>query len=127
MKKLFFFSPLSIYCIKLYLVTAGLTTTKYMEPPGDVAEDSSSTNSADQQEQMTRLSEERKVYVRRVSSRMYHRVRSTSTTPSAFPHLFQCILLVGLNLDSGEKKVKVPYIKTKYPLDVSIYFIFTST
>ncbi|KAJ9593008.1 hypothetical protein L9F63_015327, partial [Diploptera punctata] len=97
----------------------GLTAAKCMES-SDVGEDTSSTNSAEQQEQMTRLSEERKVYVRRVSSRMYHRVRSTSTTPSAFPHLFQCILLVGLNLDSGDKKVKVPYIKTKYPLDADV-------
>jgi GTP cyclohydrolase III len=82
-------------------------------------EDSSSTNSAEQQEQLTRQAEARKVYVRRVSSRVYHRVRSNATTSSAFPHLFQCILLVGLNLDFSDKKTKVPYIKTKYPLDVS--------
>ncbi|KAJ4444123.1 hypothetical protein ANN_05912 [Periplaneta americana] len=100
-------------------VKAGLTAARCVDPPVD-GEDSSSTNSADQQEQLTRLSEERKVYVRRVSSRVYHRVRSTSSTPSTFPHLFQCILLVGLNLDSSDKKTKVPYIKTKYPLDVSM-------
>jgi hypothetical protein len=99
-------------------VVDGLTAIRCLDPTVD-GEDSSSTTSAEQQEQLTRQAEERKVYVRRVSSRVYHRVRSTATTPSAFPHLFQCILLVGLNLDSSDKKIKVPYIKTKYPLDVS--------
>jgi hypothetical protein len=93
--------------------------------PNTLGEDNISTNSAEQQEQLTRQAEERKVYVRRVSSRVYHRVRSTATTPSAFPHLFQCILLVGLNLDPSDKKTKVPYVKTKHPLDVSecIYLV----
>jgi GTP cyclohydrolase III len=95
-----------------------LTNAKWLESNTD-GEDNCSTNSAELQEHLTRQAEERKVYVRRVSSRVYHRVRSTSTTPSAFPHLFQCILLVGLNLDPSDKKTKVPYIKTKYPLDVS--------
>jgi hypothetical protein len=108
----------SEYKVPYFLsVTAGLNVTRCVDLAED-CEDSSSTNSAEQQEQLTRQAEERKVYVRRVSSRVYHRVRSTATTPSAFPHLFQCVLLVGLNLDS-DKKTKVPYIKTKYPLDVS--------
>jgi hypothetical protein len=95
-----------------------LTNAKWLEPNTD-GEDNCSTNSAELQEQLTRQAEERKVYVRRVSSRVYQRVRSTATTPSAFPHLFQCILLVGLNLDPSDKKTKVPYVKSKYPLDVS--------
>lgn len=99
-------------------VAGGLTAARCLDPTVN-GEDSSSTNSAEQQEQLTRQAEERKVYVRRVSSRVYQRVRSTATTPSTFPHLFQCVLLVGLNLDSLDKKTKVPYIKTKYPLDVS--------
>jgi GTP cyclohydrolase III len=110
-------------CLQIVTVAAGLTADRCLDPTVD-GEDSSSINSAEQQEQLTRQAEERKVYVRRVSSRVYHRVRSTATAPSAFPHLFQCILLVGLNLDSSDKKTKVPYIKTKYPLEVSdsIYF-----
>jgi hypothetical protein len=102
----------------LYSVVAGLAAARCGEQ-NTHGEDDDNTNSAEQQDQLTRQAEERKVYVRRVSSRVYHRVRSTATTPSTFPHLFQCILLVGLNLDPSDKKTKVPYIKTKYPLDVS--------
>lgn len=108
----------------MYSVVVGLTAARCVES-NTHGEDNISTNSAEQQEQLTRQAEERKVYVRRVSSRVYHCVRSTATTPSAFPHLFHCILLVGLNLDPSDKKTKVPYIKTKYPLDVSecIYLV----
>jgi len=88
------------------------------DPTAD-GDDSSSTNSAEQQELLTQQAEERKVYVRRVSSMAYRRACTTAPTPSAFPHLFQCILLVGLNLDPSDKKTKVPYIRTRYPLDVS--------
>ncbi|XP_023713719.1 uncharacterized protein LOC111867790 isoform X2 [Cryptotermes secundus] len=97
----------------------GMTAARCVES-NTQGEDNISTSSAEQQEQLTRQAEERKVYVRRVSSRVYHRVRSTATTPSAFPHLFQCILLVGLNLDPSDKKTKVPYIKSKYPLDADV-------
>jgi len=103
------------------VVTPGMSAAKCADPTAD-GDDSSSTNSAEQQELLTQQAKERKVYVRRVSSIAYRRACSSAPTPSAFPHLFQCVLLVGLNLDPSDKKTKVPYIKTRYPLDVSECF-----
>ncbi|XP_067000147.2 uncharacterized protein [Anabrus simplex] len=78
------------------------------------SEDSASIASLEQQHQdLSKLTEERKVYVRRVSSRIFNSCQRL-TSPDSFPHLFHCVMLVGLNLDS-EKRIKVPYIKTKYP------------
>jgi hypothetical protein len=103
------------------LVTAGMSAARFADATAD-GDDSSSTNSAEQQELLTQQAEQRKVYVRRVSSVAYRRACNNAPTPSVFPHLFQCVLLVGLNLDPSDKKTKVPYIKTQYPLDVSECF-----
>ncbi|XP_054275648.1 uncharacterized protein LOC128994857 [Macrosteles quadrilineatus] len=58
---------------------------------------------------------ERKTYLKRVCSRArsFHR-------PSIVPesHLFEYLLLVGLNLNSS--RCKVPYIKARYPADVEV-------
>ncbi|XP_039287531.1 DENN domain-containing protein 2A [Nilaparvata lugens] len=59
------------------------------------------------------LTAERKGYVRRVSSRMTSVHRSHNQSPDQFPHLFECLLLVGLDLDPA--RCKVPYIKSRYP------------
>lgn len=61
---------------------------------------------------------ERKGYLRRVSKKL------TSTNSSVVQdkkHLFQALLLIGLDLSST--KEKLPYIKLKCPKDV-ILFIF---
>lgn len=62
---------------------------------------------------------ERKGYLRRVCSRgkSFHRPASTSDVSPCYPHLFEYLLLVGLDLDPT--RCKVPYIKAKYPPDAS--------
>lgn len=40
-----------------------------------------------------------------------------SPFPTDYKHLFECLLLIGLNLDATNNKV--PYIKMKYPDKVS--------
>ncbi|XP_075228892.1 uncharacterized protein LOC142328757 [Lycorma delicatula] len=62
------------------------------------------------------ITAERKGYVRRVSRRLTS-VRSPHPTPARFKHLFECLLLVGLDLNSA--RCKVPYIKNKFPENVS--------
>ncbi|KAK7866426.1 hypothetical protein R5R35_008953 [Gryllus longicercus] len=74
-------------------------------------------NSLGRRQDLTKLTEERKVYVRRVSSRVFNTRQRLSSQP--FSHLFHCIMLIGLNLD-GDKKTKVPYIKSKYPVNASV-------
>ncbi|XP_047097212.1 uncharacterized protein LOC124711272 [Schistocerca piceifrons] len=70
---------------------------------------------------LSRLTEERKVYVRRVSSHVSQLTRRAANRyrDSHYTHLFDCALLIGLNLDC-EKRVKVPYIKSKYPPQVEV-------
>lgn len=61
---------------------------------------------------------ERKGYLRRVAKKV------TSASPSIVQdknHLFQALLLVGLDLSST--KEKLPYIKYKYPEKVIIIFV----
>lgn len=70
---------------------------------------------------LSRLTEERKVYVRRVSSHVSQLTRRAVKRfrESRYTRLFDCALLIGLNLDC-EKRVKVPYIKSKYPPQVEV-------
>ncbi|XP_034235043.1 DENN domain-containing protein 2A-like [Thrips palmi] len=82
-------------------------------PPPDVPESASPTK-----ESLQQLTAERQTYVRRVSShvmgqRTLRLAHKTANTPSN--HLFECLLLVGLNLDPDRPKCKVPYIKSKFP------------
>lgn len=62
---------------------------------------------------------ERKGYLRRVCSRgkSFHRPASTIDASPCYPHLFEYLLLVGLDLDPT--RCKVPYVKAKYPPDTS--------
>lgn len=61
------------------------------------------------------LTEIRKNYVRRVCSTV-RKNRDKETDES--PHLFECCLLVELDMAA-----KTPYVKRRYPADVSIYCI----
>lgn len=44
---------------------------------------------------------------------------ASQTSYTSSNHLFECLLLVGLNLDPDRPKCKVPYIKSKFPPEVS--------
>ncbi|KAE8742896.1 hypothetical protein FOCC_FOCC011514 [Frankliniella occidentalis] len=95
-------------------------------PPPDVPEAASPSK-----ESLQRMTAERRTYVRRVSShvmgqRSLRLLPQTSTSSSnhsssnSASHLFECLLLVGLNLDPDRPKCKVPYIKTKFPPEASV-------
>lgn len=60
----------------------------------------------------------RKGYVQKIASKVITRQQSVVTPlPSDYKHLFECLLLIGLDLDTRNNKV--PYIKMKYPRNVS--------
>lgn len=75
----------------------------------------SSLNSKDREQ----ITAERKGYVRRVSRRVTSIRRPSHLIPERFSHLFECLILVGLDLNSA--RCKVPYIKSKFPENVSFY------
>ncbi|CAH0383279.1 unnamed protein product [Bemisia tabaci] len=91
----------------------------------EVSSDSDSTASVSEdfkenfrdgeKEQLTR---ERKGYVRRVATRALSQKRPTQFSSANFSHLFECLLLIGLDLDPA--RCKVPYIKSKYPPEVTL-------
>lgn len=69
------------------------------------------------QEASRKLSMKHKMYVKRVSSRVDKYAKVTSQNDCS-PHLFDCCLLVGLNMST-----KTAYIKNKYPEEVSTKFL----
>jgi len=81
-------------------------------PPPDIPDVS--------KEALQHMTAERRAYIRRVSSHaMSTRSRRIYNGGSADSALFECLLLVGVNLDPDRPKCKVPYIKSTYPPDVS--------
>lgn len=82
-------------------------------PPPDVPESASPSK-----ESLQLLTAERRTYVRRVSSNVMRQCSMRlmpQTSVTTTNHLFECLLLVGLNLDPERPKCKVPYIKSKFP------------
>ncbi|RZF33591.1 hypothetical protein LSTR_LSTR009047 [Laodelphax striatellus] len=99
----------------------GSDSDSVVSTPDDPSAPQTTENSKQKPEAMSRkdreqMTAERKGYVRRVSSRMtssVHRQSPHSQSPDHCPHLFECLLLVGLDLDPA--RCKVPYIKSRYP------------
>ncbi|XP_065347656.1 DENN domain-containing protein 2B-like isoform X3 [Cloeon dipterum] len=80
--------------------------------------DRSSPSEDDTDEEAKRLVEKRKGYVKRASSFAFPQTRRFSADPTA-NHLFECVLLVGLNLDQNTKGYQ-PYIKSKFPANAQV-------
>lgn len=72
-------------------------------------------------EEYDQVTLKRKGYVQKIASKIISR-RQSIISPFAFDYkyLFECLLLIGLDLDIRNNKV--PYIKMKYPNNVSVYF-----
>lgn len=72
-------------------------------------------------ETLSQLTAKRKVYVKRVSSKILGQcLQLRQFNKNNCNHLFECCLLVGLTL--GESKHYVPYIKSIFPSHVSILY-----
>lgn len=60
----------------------------------------------------------RKGYVQKIALKTVSRQQSIHAQFSDYKHLFECLLLIGLNLDTSNNKV--PYIKMKYPANTNV-------
>ncbi|XP_059481996.1 DENN domain-containing protein 2B-like [Neocloeon triangulifer] len=79
--------------------------------------DRSSPSEDDTDEEVKRLVEKRKGYVKRASSFAIPQTRGS--LDASENHLFECILLVGLNLHQHSNNYQ-PFIKSKFPVNAQV-------